>query len=94
MAKVISFLELKSQISAKLQENIPVFHFDFYRTNKPEDILDIGYEEYFFSGSYCFLEWPEKIVDLLPESHIFVSINENETDHTRTIIFGKNEKVQ
>lgn len=43
-----------------------VFHFDFYRIEKPEEIFDIGYEDYFFSGSYCFIEWPEMAETLLP----------------------------
>ena len=47
-------------------EQLSVFHFDFYRIEKPEEILDIGYEDYFFSGSYCFIEWPEMAETLLP----------------------------
>lgn len=52
----------------------PVFHFDFYRINKIEEVFDIGYEEYFYSGNYCFIEWPELVMDLLPESYILVEI--------------------
>lgn len=44
-----------------------VFHFDFYRVNNVSEALDFGYEEYFFSGNRCFIEWPEKIDELLPE---------------------------
>lgn len=44
----------------------PIFHFDFYRLNKEEEALDLGYEEYFYSNQYCFVEWPEKIPNLLP----------------------------
>ena len=44
-----------------------IYHFDFYRINKPEEALDFGYEDYFYSGSFCFVEWPEKIADLLPQ---------------------------
>lgn len=44
-----------------------VYHFDFYRIKKPEEIYDLGYEDYFFSGHYCFIEWPEKLGSLLPE---------------------------
>ncbi|MFW6352326.1 MAG: tRNA (adenosine(37)-N6)-threonylcarbamoyltransferase complex ATPase subunit type 1 TsaE [Bacteroidota bacterium] len=44
-----------------------VYHFDFYRINKMEEAMDMGYEEYFFSGNYCFVEWPGKIENLLPE---------------------------
>jgi tRNA threonylcarbamoyladenosine biosynthesis protein TsaE len=53
-----------------------VFHFDFYRIKKKEEVFDIGYEEYLFSGSYCFIEWPELIYDLLPEHYVLISIEE------------------
>lgn len=48
------------------RHGIRIFHFDFYRINKQEEIYDMGYEEYFFSGEYCFIEWPEKLQFLLP----------------------------
>jgi tRNA threonylcarbamoyladenosine biosynthesis protein TsaE len=50
----------------RIPEQESVFHFDFYRIEKPEEIFDIGYEDYFFSGSYCFIEWPEMAETLLP----------------------------
>ena len=43
----------------KTLEESSVFHFDFFRTNNKNEIFDIGYEEYIFSSSYCFIEWPE-----------------------------------
>jgi len=52
-----------------------LFHFDFYRITKMEDVFDIGYEDYFYSGSYCFIEWPELIEELLPEGTIKVFIS-------------------
>ena len=55
-----------------------VFHFDFYRIKKIEEVYDIGYEEYIYSDSYCFLEWPELIRELLPESFVYISIEEAE----------------
>lgn len=55
-----------------------VYHFDFYRINKLEEVFDMGYEEYFFSGQYCFIEWPEKIETLLPENSIRIYITEKE----------------
>lgn len=64
-----------------------IFHFDFYRIEKKEEILDIGYEDYLFSGHYCFMEWPEKIEELLPDNIVYVSIEENPTDGSRTIQF-------
>jgi tRNA threonylcarbamoyladenosine biosynthesis protein TsaE len=51
-----------------------VYHFDFYRLKNQEEALDMGYEEYFYSGNYCLIEWPEKIPDLLPDHYIKVSI--------------------
>jgi tRNA threonylcarbamoyladenosine biosynthesis protein TsaE len=52
-----------------------VFHFDFYRLKDQHEALDMGYEEYFYSGNYCLIEWPEKIPDLLPESYIKIAID-------------------
>ncbi len=52
-----------------------VFHFDFYRINKIEEVYDLGYDDYFNSGNYCLIEWPEKIEDLLPEEAVKVQIN-------------------
>lgn len=57
---------------------LPVFHFDFYRIKSITEFLDLGCEEYFYSDSYCFIEWPEKIEDFLPEEHIPVYIEESE----------------
>ncbi|MFO8054221.1 MAG: tRNA (adenosine(37)-N6)-threonylcarbamoyltransferase complex ATPase subunit type 1 TsaE [Bacteroidales bacterium] len=52
----------------------PVYHFDFYRMEKIEEVFDIGYEDYFYSGNYCLLEWPELIEQLLPENYVYISI--------------------
>ena len=51
-----------------------IYHFDFYRIKSLEEVYDIGYENYFFSGNYCFIEWPEKIKSLLnfPKADIFM----------------------
>jgi tRNA threonylcarbamoyladenosine biosynthesis protein TsaE len=59
----------------KTREGDSLFHFDFYRMKKPEEAYDIGYEDYLYSGSYCFLEWPEVIEDLLPEDAVKVKIS-------------------
>ena len=53
----------------------PVYHFDFYRINKPEEAFDLGYEEYFFSGHFCLIEWPEHIISLLPANTLHLHIN-------------------
>jgi len=61
-----------------------IYHFDFYRIDKVEEAFDFGYEDYFFSGSICFIEWPEKIEQLLPHDTVKVEIKENE-DGSRTV---------
>ena len=54
----------------------PIYHFDFYRIKKLEEVYDMGYEDYFYSGSLCLLEWPELVEDVLPENVIKVTIEE------------------
>ena len=61
-------------------EGDPVYHFDFYRINKLEEVFDIGYEEYFYSDQYCFIEWPEMVKELLPENYILVEITVDEQE--------------
>ena len=51
-----------------------IYHFDFYRIKSIKEAYDIGYEEYFYSGQYCLIEWPERIEELLPEHYIRVRI--------------------
>ncbi|MDD4921324.1 MAG: tRNA (adenosine(37)-N6)-threonylcarbamoyltransferase complex ATPase subunit type 1 TsaE [Bacteroidales bacterium] len=63
-----------------------IYHFDFYRINKTEEAFDLGYEEYFYSGQYCFIEWPEMIESLLPENCLAVHIEEM-PDGKRSIVF-------
>ncbi len=53
-----------------------IYHFDFYRINKEEEAFDIGFEEYLYSGNYCFIEWAEKIPNLLPSNYIIITIKE------------------
>lgn len=64
-----------------------IYHFDFYRLKNTAELLDIGYEDYFFSNSYCLLEWPEKIEELLPVGTVKVKIEEDEYDKSRIISF-------
>ena len=61
-----------------------IYHFDFYRIEKEEEVFDMGYEDYFYSGNFCFIEWPEKIPNLLPEEVVKVSI-ELDDDYNRLI---------
>lgn len=64
----------------------PVYHFDFYRINSLQEALDIGVKEYFDSGGYCLVEWPENILNLLPEPHTRVRITS--TSGIRNIRFS------
>src|SRR5574344_1873738 len=56
----------------------PIYYFDFYRIKKLDEVYDMGYEDYFYSGNLCLLEWPELIEELLPEDAIKVTIEETE----------------
>ena len=62
-----------------------IFHFDFYRIKSLEEVFDIGYEDYFYGGNLCLLEWPELIDPLMPEHFIKVEITLGETDTSRKI---------
>ncbi|MBO7415924.1 MAG: tRNA (adenosine(37)-N6)-threonylcarbamoyltransferase complex ATPase subunit type 1 TsaE [Bacteroidaceae bacterium] len=71
--------EYRSQTTAEL-----IYHFDFYRIKKLEEVYDLGYEDYFYSGALCFIEWPELIEELLPSDARKITITEN-SDGSRTI---------
>ena len=65
-------------------EDKTVYHFDFYRIKNETEAFDLGYEDYLYSGNYCFIEWPEKIANLIPDK--FVELNLLETsENERTI---------
>ena len=51
-----------------------IYHFDFYRLKTETEAMDMGFEEYLYSGNYCFIEWPEKVPELLPENYISINI--------------------
>ena len=61
-----------------------IYHFDFYRVKKIEEVYDMGFEDYFYSGALCFIEWPELCEEVLPDDTVKVFINE-EPDGSRTI---------
>ena len=63
-----------------------IYHFDFYRIKKLEEVYDMGYEDYFYSGALCFIEWPELIEDVLPGDAVRVDIEEL-PDGSRSIRF-------
>ena len=61
-----------------------IYHFDFYRIKKLSEVYDMGYEDYFYSGALCFIEWPELVEELLPGDAVKVTIEELE-DGSRVI---------
>ena len=63
-----------------------IYHFDFYRIKKLEEVYDMGYEDYFYSGALCFIEWPELIEEILPDDDVRVSIIEQQ-DGSRLVKF-------
>lgn len=67
-------------------KNETIFHFDFYRINSENEALDMGVDEYLYSGHWCFIEWSEKIQNLLPEKHAVITI-EVQADGKRKIKF-------
>ena len=71
--------EYRSETTAEL-----IYHFDFYRIKKLEEVYDLGYEDYFYSGALCFIEWPELVEELLPLDAKKVTITEN-SDGSRTV---------
>ena len=62
-----------------------IYHFDFYRTNNKNEIFDIGYEEYLFSDSFCFIEWPERLDNLLPNKYLEIKMKLRDGNRVITI---------
>jgi tRNA threonylcarbamoyladenosine biosynthesis protein TsaE len=81
---IINEYTLTSHLSPLTSSNI--FHFDFYRIKKLEEVYDMGYEDYFYSGALCFIEWPELIEEILPDDAVRVCIAEQE-DGSRVVSF-------
>ncbi len=71
-----------------------VYHFDFYRIRKVEEAFDLGYENYFYSGNFCLIEWPERIEQLLPEDCVKVQIEVDPLNENRIFTIGKNLKLR
>lgn len=63
-----------------------IYHFDFYRLKSEEEAYDIGFEEYLYSGNYCFIEWAEKIPSLMPQQYVKVSIKALSENERKVIV--------
>ena len=89
---IVNEYEIASKTPSSLSNHLPavptqsVYHFDFYRIKRLEEVYDMGYEEYFYSGALCFIEWPELIEQLLPEDTVRVRI-EQLPDDSRKVNF-------
>lgn len=66
-----------------------IYHFDFYRLKNQFEALDLGLEEYLYSNSYCLIEWPEKIPDLLPENYLEILLEVQPDQHRKLTIAKK-----
>lgn len=71
----------------EINDNHYIYHFDFYRIKNLKEAIDIGFEEYLYSGEYCFIEWAENVEELLPDDVINIYISVDETTHFRTFSF-------
>lgn len=60
------------------KKNNSIYHFDFYRINRLEEVFDFGYEDYFYSGNICFIEWPELVETILPDNCVKIVIRSKE----------------
>ena len=63
------------------RDSKPIYHFDFYRIDRLDEVFDLGYEEYFYSGDLCLVEWPEKIEALIPDDAMIVRIEVGDDEH-------------
>ena len=64
-----------------------IYHFDFYRIKNLKEAIDMGFEEYLYSGDYCFIEWAENVEELLPDEVVNIYISVDENNRTRTFSF-------
>lgn len=71
------------------KDDYPIYHFDFYRIEEPQEALDIGVDEYFYSDDLCLIEWPGMINEFIPEKHLEISIK-LEGDIGREITISEN----
>jgi len=73
-----TFAIINEYTTSDVRHPSTIYHFDFYRIKKLDEVYDMGYEDYFYSGALCFIEWPELIEEILPDDAVRVSITEQE----------------
>lgn len=69
-----------------------IYHFDFYRIEQESEAYDLGYEEYFYSGNYCFIEWSSKIPNLIPQNSIYIDISVQDNLDRKITVSRKPER--
>ncbi len=74
-------------------EELFLYHFDLYRVDSPEEIYDLGYEEFFFGDAICVVEWAERLENLLPEDRYDVRLDFGKREHDRTVVIDRVERV-
>ena len=79
------------KLDIKTADGKIIYHFDCYRINKIQEALDLGAEEYLYSGNYCFIEWSENIEDALPDNTIYIDIRRID-DNIREITIQGDER--
>lgn len=67
-------------------DNRKIYHFDFYRIDSKDELFDLGYEEYLYGNVLSFIEWPEKMEDLLPEDKLMINVKQNKSQRIIEII--------
>ena len=82
---IVNEYTIDKSTSTQVDNLSTIYHFDFYRIRRLEEAYDIGFDDYLDSGALCFIEWPELIEDLLPDTTIRVTIEEDPDTHIRTI---------
>ncbi len=78
----------------QLEDGGSIFHFDFYRLDKIEDAINIGVEDYFYSGELCLIEWPEIIETLLPDNTLRIKLDILDNSHRKILINASEESIR
>ena len=81
---IVNEYQLPTRPKDNCTERTAIYHFDFYRIKQLAEVYDMGYEEYFYSGALCFIEWPELIEELLPPDTLRISISQ-QPDGSRVV---------
>ncbi len=76
------------------ESRLPLYHFDVYRIEDPEELFETGFDEYLYGKGVCLIEWADKVIDELPQKTVIVSISRGNKDDERSILIQKKEAFQ